>query len=518
MADSRPLLQRLLSTPDLARVVPRLQPDVLLRIIERCGLDDSAELVAMATPAQLARVFDTDLWRAGTPGGNDALDVERFGQWLEVLVEAGVDVAARTVAGLDIELVVAGLARHVAVFDVGAVSEFTTLDGEQSRHRAPRGERVASVGGYHVEARRASAWDAVVALLECLAAGDREYFGMLMRKCMRLSSAAREVDWSAPLLQDRDQQLHDLAYDRETRRAQEGYVAPGEAAAFLQASRELRLDAGAPPPDPLWRAHHLELASPADDAAGREGEKTSAPISAEDHGSPPDEPGARVMDVLRDAGVLTDGPKALLGASDEIVESPTLVAKHVELHPGGAEALAFLANALLAACSVQGRPLTPSEARDAALATCNLGLEQWPLHWAHPDLVTAFQVGWTILYRDVCLYAARRLLAVLAGFTCSDRDLRIQLVSLEHSLARHVQDGAPWRGQDALDAILALDAPSWAALVGMIGSCPVVHAAARARLGSARGIDPARFEFVARGEQLEAVREFLSELPSRLTG
>ena len=38
--------------------------------------------------------------------------------------------------------------------------------------------------------------------------------------------------------------------------------------------------------------------------------------------------------------------------------------------------LAFLANTLMAGCSVQSRPFTPQEASDAAVAICNLGLEQ----------------------------------------------------------------------------------------------------------------------------------------------
>ena len=68
MADSRPLLDRLLNTPDLATIVPRLPPDVLHRVIERCGLEDCAELVAFATPEQFARMLDVDIWRLRTCG------------------------------------------------------------------------------------------------------------------------------------------------------------------------------------------------------------------------------------------------------------------------------------------------------------------------------------------------------------------------------------------------------------------------------------------------------------------
>ena len=63
MANSRGLLERLLKTPDLPTIVPRLEPEVLHRVIEACGLEDCAEFVALATPQQLARVLEADIWR-----------------------------------------------------------------------------------------------------------------------------------------------------------------------------------------------------------------------------------------------------------------------------------------------------------------------------------------------------------------------------------------------------------------------------------------------------------------------
>src|ERR1700730_16894697 len=87
--DTRGLLERILATPHLAHVVPRLPPEVLHRVIQNCGLEDCGELVALATPGQLAHVLDVDLWRPATAGGDDTLDAERFGVWLEVLMEHG---------------------------------------------------------------------------------------------------------------------------------------------------------------------------------------------------------------------------------------------------------------------------------------------------------------------------------------------------------------------------------------------------------------------------------------------
>src|ERR1700751_4465932 len=100
----RRVLERLLDTPGLAQGVPALEPETLHQIIRVCGLEDCAELVALATPEQLMRVFDHDLWRSETAGLEEQFDVDRFGLWLEVLAEAGGATAARLFAEMDLDL------------------------------------------------------------------------------------------------------------------------------------------------------------------------------------------------------------------------------------------------------------------------------------------------------------------------------------------------------------------------------------------------------------------------------
>src|SRR5205085_11673714 len=99
-------LARLLDTPFLARVVPYLPPETLHQLIQYRGLEACGELVTSATPAQLTSLLDLDLWRAARPGHDGQFDVERFGEWIEMLVDAGASVAARTVAALDTNVVV----------------------------------------------------------------------------------------------------------------------------------------------------------------------------------------------------------------------------------------------------------------------------------------------------------------------------------------------------------------------------------------------------------------------------
>ena len=78
------------------------------------------------------------------------------------------------------------------------------------------------------------------------------------------------------------------------------------------------------------------------------------------------------------------------------------------------------------------------------------------------DLVSVFQVGWTVLHDDVGMYAAEQLIAVLDRLRCDDREIQAGLDALRIEMAKHWQAGAPWRARDALDVIAILDMPAWA--------------------------------------------------------
>lgn len=519
MAKPRPLLDRLLNTPDLAKIVPHLQPEVLHRVIQICGLEDCAAFVALATPEQISRVLDLDLWRVRTRGGDEEFDADRFGAWLEVLMESGAALAAQKLAGLDIELVIAGLARHSAVFDCAAVSSLTTLDGELAPGRESRGELLCEIGGYVIEGRRTGAWNAIVDLLVFLASGHREYFHRLMRGCVRLSNGEREPDGFHNLPHDGEQDMFDLACEREGRRETQGYVTPAQARAFLQAGRQLHLDVDLPPRSPVAQAYFraIESMPPGgrDAACGPVGRLRESSLD----NAPPMEPDAiaAVVGVLREAGVFTAAPRGLLERGDRQTSRLAWIRMHVESHPASAQELAYLANTLVTGCFIQARAFTLREASDAAAAICNLGLENWPHRWSSRDLITAFQVGWTVLHRDVCMFTARRLVDVVADVRCADRDIQLRLNGLLRELTRHVSERAPWRARGALDVLVMLDAPSWAALVALIDECPVMHAAVGASRRRCRAIDATDFEFIARNEQIAAVHEFLASLPSALT-
>src|SRR5262249_36859389 len=156
------------------------------------------------------------------PGVDEQLDVERFATWLDVLMQSGATIAAQKVAGMDADLLIAALAQHLRVFDVAAVEPLESPDGDEPVERRRGGESTCELGGYLLEARRTDAWDTIVDLLAALDSNHPDYFHRVMRGCRHLSHDGYELDGLHDLLDDRAQDLFDLALDREHRREERG--------------------------------------------------------------------------------------------------------------------------------------------------------------------------------------------------------------------------------------------------------------------------------------------------------
>ena len=202
--DRRTVLARILDTPHLERVVPRLQPELLHRVIQSCGLEDCGELVALATPGQLCANFRSrpvasgaaQAWTSNsTPiasaSGSKCCGI-RTPRWRR-----------RKLAGMDADLVIAGLAQHARVFDCAVVTPYRTTDGlELPGIPGLDHEPGFEVGGYRLVAKRADSWEAIVSILLSLDAEYPDYFHQVMRGCRALSNAGRELDELDDLLPD----------------------------------------------------------------------------------------------------------------------------------------------------------------------------------------------------------------------------------------------------------------------------------------------------------------------------
>ena len=531
--ERRTVLARILDTPHLDHVVPRLQPDLLHRVIQSCGLEDCGEFVMLATPEQLTRIFDLDLWRSAEPGMDEQFDAERFGIWLEVLADCGAGIAAQKLAQIDVQVVVAGLSQHARVFDCAVVTPYRTTDGIEFTGIGETSELACDIGGYRLVAKRTDSWHAIVEILVSLDTEHQDYFHQVMRGCRALSDSGRELDGLDDLFAEDHQAMFDLAFNRERRRDQQGYVTPGQARAFLEMSRQLQLGSGTiPPPNPIALAYLRSIDQATAYTAADDLPASRQPVPSADHS----EAAAALADVLLEAGIIAQQPRALLSGSQDHTSALRHIRAHMQFVFDSAptaygrrnEELTYIANTIMAGCSLQGRAFTAQEAWDAAAAICNLGLENWPPRWisakslpdnflANHDLVTVFQVGWTVLHQDAGTYAAEHLLQVLAGLRCDDRDVQTGLNALSRKLATSCRAGMPWRARDEMEVLAILDTPAWAALLGLIDECPVLHATLHAsRSSRTHSVSGSAFEFISENSQIASIREFIQSLPETL--
>jgi hypothetical protein len=266
-----------------------------------------------------------------------------------------------------------------------------------------------------------------------------------------------------------------------------------------------------------------------------------------------------VIELLTEAGVVPERPRARLEAADSDPQAARLARlrplmeyvrdTHETAYLARSRELAFLANALLAGCSVQSRPFTPQEASDAAAGICNLGLEHWPAGWPsmtspgasspHPhdtaraippdmfppdsflidhDLVIAFEVGWSVLHQDVSLFVAEQLISTLKNLHCLDRDIQRGLVTLRRTLVKQRNSGTPWLARNAADVLAMLDMTAWISVLGLLDECPVLPAALTANLeGRTTSVSPTAFDFISTAAQIGDIRLFMRKLPDVLS-
>jgi hypothetical protein len=290
-------------------------------------------------------------------------------------------------------------------------------------------------------------------------------FVALMRAVRSLSHSRREADGFHALLEDREQMMFDLADERERRRQERGFASPADARAFLQAARTIAPIGAVPNP--------LERESQSTAIATRSASRIR-----------------RYMQRAHDA--------------DQAA------------YEGRTADLAYLANILMSGCPVQGRAFTAKEAADAAVAICNIGLEQLaddPDYLVSHDLIGPFQLGWAGLHRGVCVYAAEELARVLGGLRVADADVQAALNLLRVRLLREIERGTPWRAAGALDALTSIDMTASAALSALIAEYPVMHGGLRASLDRRiRSVDPHAFEWIATPQDLAAIHAFVASL------
>jgi hypothetical protein len=275
---STQLLARILERPGLVAAVRELPGALLGKLIDRIGLEDAGELVALATTAQLERVFDDDLWRAERVGGDETFRPERFALWLRVMLEAGEEVLVERLCELPQDLVALAVHRLVLVLDMDVVEEQLGWAGEEGEPiaRALEASVFEEWEELRVIARVPDVWDDVWSALMLLDRDHHDRLRAILEQCCAMSTehisgqgGLYEVLTAAEMLGG------DVAAARDDRRVEEGFISPADARAFLELARR---GGGGEERDPITRAYFRELREPTQRAERRP--KRRGPITA----------------------------------------------------------------------------------------------------------------------------------------------------------------------------------------------------------------------------------------------
>jgi Family of unknown function (DUF6178) len=415
------LVDFILERPELMAAVRELPPRALGRLIDRAGLESAGEIVALASSAQLQRVFDEDLWLNEQAGADERFDAARFALWLEVLVEQGTAFAARTLAELDPDLLTLALCGVVLVIDIDALAQQLSWAGSDDDKDLL--EQALERGLYHefeqyrVIARDAQAWDAVLCVLCEWNELDFATFESALARCCAVSIDYIEDNGGLyDVLEGEELAQQDAAAERAERRAADGYLAASDARAFLRLARDT-------PGAEL-------LAQRASDAITRAYFRALAPVSAMQAASRPaprmlgaSATGAseleQLLAVLGEEQLAPRLPAAATGTAPQLGAAlRQLAASRPELHSLRLQEAAYLANVVLSGLGHGTPGLRPAEAAEAALWLCELGAQQRPGRGAshierlveRTSLVTLLQLGFQHLTR---LDTAPRPLAAL---------------------------------------------------------------------------------------------------------
>jgi len=380
---STALLMRILERPGLVAAVRELQGAVLGKLIDRIGLEDAGELVALASTAQLERVFDDDLWRAERAGGDETFRPERFALWLRVMQEAGEGALVQRLCELPEDLVALAVHRLVLVLDVDVIEEQLGPGDEEAQQleRALGNAAFEEWEEFRVIAREPDAWDDVWNALLALDRDHHDRLRAILERCCEMTTEYISGQGGLFQVLTADEMLDgDVAAARDDRRSAEGFVSPADARAFLELAR--RGDA-AGERDPITRAYFRGLAQPpaapkADVPRTRVAERGAAPVDVGDLAAL-----LREAEVIAPptaqrllAGVTGDskGGQAHLAAplfeqamTDLRQRDPVLFSTRVR-------ELGYLVNVWIAGGTHEGRRPRPTEALELVLKTCEAGV------------------------------------------------------------------------------------------------------------------------------------------------
>ncbi|MEM7020170.1 MAG: DUF6178 family protein [Pseudomonadota bacterium] len=407
------LLRKLIDQPQLPALIPRLPSRSIGKMIDRVGLDDSTELVALTSPQQLAEILDERLWVNKDPGRDEVFSLSAFLNWCEILLDVSEEFAADRLVAIGESWLLLGIPSLATVIDLTEdAGDFSTEEGDL----LDDGGMALVLGDFQIIGRGVDEWDVLYRILATLWERHPDFSQSILRHCSFYQAMLNINNRHAVLAED-------IAYDRSVSRQKQGFVTPLSATLFLTSTRETTLDM-------LLRGEEIDSSITAMLATMRRVSQVSAPTSVDNADEIDDDevPTSTVTDDLADideglreidtllreeeleatiSGLL-EGPDALDGIAGIRQALRELGSLDLEAFERCMQEVVFLSNILLAGTQWCGRRMTEEEASEGALACVALGLD-WVINEARIEtdrlaalsheegVARLFRIGWRLI-------------------------------------------------------------------------------------------------------------------------
>lgn len=439
------LVRKLLDNPRLPAFIENLDTPTLGKLIRHVGMTDAQELMALATPAQLSELIETESWSSDRPGTEEAFDPEKFLEWILVWYDMGPAFMAKKLVDVGDESLTLALMRLVIVVNIEEFAPGSSYEGAQEfdvfqRHVSV--EDLETFGKYAVFGRDEEHWPVLRNILQELWSEDPDLLTLALGRC-RFDRSVLAQDLSE---KDSERVLHhDLAWNREKKREGQGYATPLGATMFLTEARngnfaDLLIQVNY---DPVTKRHLERLDEARRETARAESDAGDTLQSTESATRAKDDDWQEIESLLESERIiqLATPRRLLAGPSTGSERYLQRALKGLEGRNAAAlqsrlDEIVYLANLLVAGSSLEGGIFTDAEAAKAVHATCNLGLEYCIFEepWddeeamlagfleAEPGLVKAFRIG----YHLICQLPHKAIVTLVRELTGvrAQRELR----------------------------------------------------------------------------------------------
>lgn len=209
----------------------------LLALVKSRGVEECADLIRFVAPEKLRTVIDLDVWRnrsSRSIGRTEKFDAKRFLEWIEALLESGVDEAVEALTGMGLEFCAGALAHFLepTPMEIYAMNRAESgLATEDKNVEHGRARELGVFAGSYVLTKSSSANpslrrinnDDLAEIMTELLSGFETYAPEFLQGIF--FHISRQVD--------DDVVIEDFEADRNLRLEQQGYIPARKAAEHL---------------------------------------------------------------------------------------------------------------------------------------------------------------------------------------------------------------------------------------------------------------------------------------------